>query len=590
MKHPFTRENVLNNRDLIWSEITGSRLHCRNWQIEAPLRMLINNLLQAARPEELIVYGGTGRAARNWDAFDAIVSALLNLEPDQTLLIQSGKPVAILRTHSYSPRVLISNSMIVPIWDTDAYYDELWDKGLMMYGQMTAGSWIFIGQQGIIQGTYETFAAASQPFGGSLKGKFLLTGGLGNMGGAQALAATMCDASAILVDFQEQVIDRVINEGFCDVKAKSIQEALDLAIDAKEKGKPLSIGLLGNAAEVFPAILEKGKADPRYMPDVVTDQTSAHEPMSYYPIELPLDVQYDKKFLNPNSGMLDSDLLARYWRPREEFVRLAKESMSKHVQAMLGFQDAGATVFDYGNGIRKYAEEMGVTNAMEIQGFVLKYVRPLFCEGRGPFRWVALSGNKEDIFKTDEVVMREFSDNKLLVNWIKLVQEKLDLDKQPGLPARVCWLGYGERARMGRIINDMVASGEISAPIVVGRDHLDCGSVASPLRETEGMRDGSDAVADWAILNALVNTASGATWVSLHDGGGVGHGKSIHAGQVTVLDGTPEMASRLERVFTNDPGMGIARHVDAGYERAIEIANQKEVAIPMLNYLSKALF
>lgn len=582
MGHPFTRDNVLNNRDLIWSEITSASLHCKNWQTEAALRMLLNNLLQAARPQELIVYGGTGRAARNWDAFAAIIDALLYLEADETLLIQSGKPVAVLKTHTYSPRVLISNSMIVPLWDTDDYFDELWDKGLMMYGQMTAGSWIFIGQQGIIQGTYETFAAAAQAFGGSLKGRFLLTGGLGNMGGAQALAATMCGASAIIVEFQEKIIDRVIAEGLCDVKAKSLDEALDLMLEAKENGQPRSIGLLGNTADIFPAILAEGKRDARFMPDIVTDQTSAHEPMKYYPLELPLQVQYDKKFQNPDSGLLDSDLLAKHWRPRQEFVRLAKESMGQHVQAMLGFQEAGVTVFDYGNGIRRYAQEVGVTNAMDIEGFVLKYVRPLFCEGRGPFRWVALSGNKEDIFKTDAVIEREFSDNKLLLNWIKLVRERLDLDKQPGLPARVCWLGYGERARMGRIMNEMVASGELSAPIVVGRDHLDCGSVASPLRETEGMKDGSDAVADWAILNALVNTASGASWVSVHDGGGVGHGKSIHAGQVTVLDGSPEMTTRLERVFTNDPGMGIVRHVDAGYDRAAEIAKEKGVKIPML--------
>ncbi len=582
MDHIFNRENVLYNRELIWTEITGKKLNSKNWQIEAPLRMLINNLLQAARPEELIIYGGTGRAARTWKAFDAIVNSLLKLEPDETLLIQSGKPVAVLQTHPYSPRVLISNSMIVPAWNTDDNFDYLWQKGLMMYGQMTAGSWIFIGQQGIIQGTYETFAAASRKFGSTLEKRFLLTGGLGNMGGAQALAATMCGAVAILVEFQEKVIDRVIEEGFCDVKAKSLDTALHLMLDAKERGKPLAIGLLGNAAEVFPAILEKGKVDPKYMPDVVTDQTSAHEPMKYYPLDLPLEVQYDQRFLNPGNGLLDSDLLCAHWCPRKEFVHLAKESMGRHVRAMLGFQEAGITVFDYGNGIRKYAEEVGVANAMDIEGFVLKYVRPLFCEGRGPFRWVALSGKKEDIFKTDEVILREFSDNKLLLNWIELVHEKLDLDKQPGLPARVCWLGYGERAKMGKIINDMVASGELSAPVVVGRDHLDCGSVASPLRETEGMKDGSDAVADWAILNALVNTTSGATWVSVHDGGGVGHGKSIHAGQVTCLDGTSEMAARLERVFTNDPGMGIARHVDAGYEKAIKMAKEKGVKIPML--------
>lgn len=582
MNHPFTKENILHHRDLIWQEITGSKLHSANWQIEAPLRMLLNNLLQAARPEELIVYGGTGRAARNWEAFDAIINALLALQPDETLLVQSGKPVIVLRTHIHSPRVLLSNSMIVPAWDTDEYYDQLWDAGLMMYGQMTAGSWIFIGQQGIIQGTYETFAAAAQKFGGTLKNRFLLTGGLGNMGGAQALAATMCGAAAILVEFQEKVIDRVIAEGFCDVKAKSLDDALKLMLDAKEAGQPLAIGLLGNAAEIFPAILEKGTEDPRYMPDIVTDQTSAHEPLKYYPIQLPLDVQYDDRFINPENKLLDSEKLVAHWRPRAEFMQLAKESMGRHVTAMLGFQDVGVTTFDYGNGIRKYAEEVGVTNAMAIEGFVLKYVRPLFCEGRGPFRWVALSGDKTDIFKTDEVIKREFSHNKLLMNWIELVHEKLDLDKQPGLPARVCWLGYGERAHMGRLMNDMVARGELSAPIVVGRDHLDCGSVASPLRETEGMQDGSDAVADWAILNALVNTASGATWVSVHDGGGVGHGKSIHAGQVTCLDGSAEMAERLDRVFTNDPGMGIARHVDAGYDIAKNIAKEKGVKIPML--------
>ncbi|MGQ9559562.1 MAG: urocanate hydratase [Candidatus Oleimicrobiaceae bacterium] len=539
----------------------GVTLVCKGWHQEAALRMLMNNLEQGADPAHLVIYGGSGKAARNWQAYDAIVSCLKRLENDETLLIQSGKPVGIFRTHVYAPRVLIANSLIVPQWDNDAYFDELEARGLIMYGQMTAGSWIFIGQQGILQGTYETFAAAAKRhFGGTLRGKFLLTGGLGNMGGAQALAAKMNGAAFLGVEFRREVIERVIREGLCDRLCESLDEALDVVLAAKARGEALSVGLVGNTAETHPEILRRG-----IIPDLVTDQTSAHEPKKYWP----------KGLSRAEAERLREEDPRRY-------VELAKESMAVHVQAMLGFQKQGAVVFDYGNGIRQYAYEKGVTDAFAIKGFVLAYIRPLFCEGRGPFRWAALSGDPEDIFKIDKVILEEFAQDHVLTNWITLAQKHLDFAKLPGLPARVCWLGYGERARLGLRINEMVQRGELKAPIVIGRDHLDCGSVASPLRETEGMRDGSDAVADWPILNALLNAVSGASWVAVHDGGGVGHGKAIHAGQVIVADGTAEMAVRLERVLTNDPGIGIARHVDAGYPEAIATARAKGVQIPMM--------
>jgi urocanate hydratase len=540
----------------------GAELRCKGWHQEAALRMLMNNLEQGADPANLIIYGGTGRAARNWEAYGAIVRCLENLEGDETLLVQSGKPVGIFKTHPHAPRVLIANSLIVPEWDTDAVFDELDAKGLIMYGQMTAGSWIFIGQQGILQGTYETFAAAAKAhFGGTLKGRFLLTGGLGNMGGAQALAAKMNGAAFLGVEFRQEVIERVIREGLCDRRCDNLDEALDIILKAKEKGEAVSVGLLGNAAQTHPEILKRG-----IVPDIVTDQTSAHEPKRYWP-----------------KGMSRMEAEALLKEDSRKYIDLAKASMADHVRAMLGFKKQGAVVFDYGNGIRQYAYEKGVTEAFDIKGFVLEYVRPLFCQGRGPFRWAALSGDPEDIFTIDKIILKEFSEDDVLTNWIHLAHQHLDFSRLPGLPARVCWLGYGDRARLGMRINEMVGRGELKAPIVIGRDHLDCGSVASPLRETEGMKDGSDMIADWPILNALLNAVSGASWVSVHDGGGVGHGKSIHAGQVIVADGTPEMAIRLERVLTNDPGIGIARHVDAGYEEAMTTAKSKGVNIPMMD-------
>ena len=539
----------------------GTELSCKGWHQEAALRMLQNNLEQGADPENLIIYGGTGRAARNWAAYDAIVECLKELENDETLLIQSGKPVGVFKTHEYTPRVLIANSMIVPHWNNDAKFDEFDAKGLIMYGQMTAGSWIFIGQQGILQGTYETFAAAAKNhFNSSLRGKFLLTGGLGNMGGAQALAAKMNGAAFLGIEFRKEIIERVIREGLCDKYSEDLNEALQIIQKAKENGEAISVGLLGNTAEILPDILNRG-----IIPDVVTDQTSAHEPKSYWP-----------KDMNRTEA---EELLQR---DVEKYVDLAKESMADHVRAMLEFQEKGAVVFDYGNGIRQYALEKGVENAFDIKGFVLQYIRPLFCQGRGPFRWAALSGDPQDIFKIDEVILKEFPHDTVLTNWIDLAQKHLDFNKLPGLPARVCWLGYGGRAKLALIMNEMVREGEIKAPIVIGRDHLDCGSVASPLRETEGMKDGSDAIADWPILNALLNAISGASWISVHDGGGVGHGKSIHAGQVIVADGSEEMDVRLERVLTNDPGIGIARHVDAGYDAAVSTAKEKGVKIPIL--------
>jgi len=548
-----TRREIIN--------YTGTELHAKGWIQEAALRMLMNNLNKdvAERPEDLVVYGGIGKAARNWDCYDAIVKTLHELESDETLLVQSGKPVAVFKTHTDAPRVLIANSNLVPAWANWDTFHELDKKGLMMYGQMTAGSWIYIGSQGIVQGTYETFAEAGrQHFGGSLKHTITVTAGLGGMGGAQPLAVTMAEGVCIAIEVDESRIDRRIETRYLDTKTNSLEEAIRLAKEAKLQGKALSIGLLGNAAEILPKMIEIG-----FIPDVLTDQTSAHDPLNgYIPIGYSLDVADKLRKENP-----------------AEYVKKSKASMAEHVKAMLVMQEKGAITFDYGNNIRQVAKDEGVENAFNFPGFVPAYIRPQFCEGKGPFRWVALSGDPEDIYKTDEVILREFSYNKHLCNWIKMAREKIQFQ---GLPARICWLGYGERARFGKIINDMVASGELKAPIVIGRDHLDSGSVASPNRETEGMKDGSDAVADWPILNAMINAVGGASWVSVHHGGGVGMGYSLHAGMVIVADGTKEAEKRLERVLTTDPGMGVVRHVDAGYDLAIKTAEEKGIHIPML--------
>lgn len=539
----------------------GSELNTKGWQQEAALRMLMNNLDEevAEHPDELVVYGGIGKAARNWQAFDAIVKALKTLENDETLLVQSGKPVAIFKSHADAPKVLIANSNLVPAYANWETFHELDQKGLMMYGQMTAGSWIYIGSQGIVQGTYETFAElARQHFNRSLKGTITLTAGLGGMGGAQPLAVTMAGGVCIAIDVDETRIDRRIETRYTDVKTTSLDEALKLAEEAKNEGKALSIGLLGNAAEVLPQMIARG-----FIPDVLTDQTSAHDPLNgYIPEHFTLKEAAKLRAENP-----------------EKYTKLSKASMAKHVAAMLEMMDQGAITFDYGNNIRQVAKDEGVERAFDFPGFVPAYIRPQFCEGKGPFRWVALSGNPEDIYKTDEVILREFKENEHLCNWIKMAREKIEFQ---GLPSRICWLGYGERAKFGKIINDMVASGELSAPIVIGRDHLDSGSVASPNRETEAMKDGSDVVADWPILNAMINAVGGATWVSVHHGGGVGMGYSMHAGMVIVADGTKEAEARLERVLTTDPGMGIVRHVDAGYELAEKTAKEKGVNIPMM--------
>lgn len=539
----------------------GTTLNTKGWEQEAVLRMLMNNLDSevAEHPEKLVVYGGIGKAARNWESFDLIVASLKELENNETLLIQSGKPVAVFKTHEAAPRVLLANSNIVPAWANWDTFHELDKKGLIMYGQMTAGSWIYIGTQGIVQGTYETFAeCAKQHFNGTLKGTITVTAGLGGMGGAQALAVTMTGGVLIGIDVDRSRIEKRIETRYCDVLAETLDEAIALAKEAKQAGKPLSIGLLGNAAELLPEMLKRG-----FIPDIVTDQTSAHDPLNgYLPAYFSLEDGEKLRSENP-----------------EEYVKKSKASMAVHVKAMLEMEEKGAVAFDYGNNIRQVAFDEGVKNAFHFPGFVPAYIRPQFCEGKGPFRWVALSGDPEDIYKTDEVILREFSDNEHLCNWIKMAREKIEFQ---GLPARICWLGYGERARFGKIINDMVASGELSAPIVIGRDHLDAGSVASPNRETEAMKDGSDAVADWPILNALLNTAAGASWVSVHHGGGVGMGYSLHAGMVVVADGTQNAASRLERVLTTDPGMGVVRHVDAGYDTAIETAKKKGINIPNL--------
>ncbi|MFD0771279.1 urocanate hydratase [Bacillus sp. CGMCC 1.60114] len=539
----------------------GTELNAKGWVQEAALRMLMNNLDPevAEKPEELVVYGGIGRAARNWDSYHAIVESLKNLESDETLLVQSGKPVAIFKSHEDAPRVLLANSNLVPKWATWEHFRELEKKGLMMYGQMTAGSWIYIGTQGILQGTYETFGeAARQHFGGSLKGTLTITAGLGGMGGAQPLAVTMNGGVVIAIDVDKRSIDRRIEKRYCDMYTESLEEALAVAKEYKEKKEPISIGLLGNAAEILPELVKRG-----ITPDLVTDQTSAHDPLNGY-----VPVGYS----------LEEAAVLRQEDP-ERYVQLSKESMTKHVQAILDMQKNGAIAFDYGNNIRQVAFDEGLKNAFDFPGFVPAFIRPLFCEGKGPFRWVALSGDPEDIYKTDEVILREFADNEHLCNWIRMARDQVEFQ---GLPSRICWLGYGERAKFGRIINEMVANGELSAPIVIGRDHLDCGSVASPNRETEAMKDGSDAVADWPILNALINSVNGASWVSVHHGGGVGMGYSLHAGMVIVADGTEAAAKRIERVLTSDPGMGVVRHVDAGYDLAVQTAKEKGVNIPMM--------
>ena len=539
----------------------GTQLSCKNWQIEAAYRMLQNNLdpVVAGDPDNLIVYGGRGRAARNWPAFDAILESLRQLEPDETLMVQSGKPVAVFRTHTDAPRVLIANSNIVPAWATQANFDKWEADGLMMYGQMTAGSWIYIGTQGILQGTYETFGALARQEGwSSLKGKFVLTAGLGEMGGAQPLAVTMNGGVGLFVEVDRWRAERRLSLRQVDVMTDNLEEAMTWVEEAVAAKEPKSIALVANAAEVLPRLVELG-----VRPDVVTDQTSAHDPMyGYIPAGLSLEEAAALRVSDP-----------------DDYRQQAVDSMTIHVQAMLDWQKQGAVVFDYGNNLRQRAYDNGLKEAFNYPGFVPAYIRPLFCEGKGPFRWVALSGDPEDIYATDRAILELFPEDELLARWIEMAQRDIEFQ---GLPARICWLGYGERARAGLKFNEMVASGELKAPIVIGRDHLDSGSVASPNRETEGMKDGSDAIGDWPILNALINTAAGATWVSFHHGGGVGIGYSLHAGQVIVADGTPEAARRLERVLTVDPGMGVVRHVDAGYERAIEVARERGVKIPMM--------
>jgi len=537
----------------------GKELSCKGWHQEAALRMLMNNLDPdvAEKPDELIVYGGTGKAARNWECFDALVTSLRELENDETLLVQSGKPVGVFRTHEWAPRVLIANANLVPHWATLDEFLRLEAMGLTMYGQMTAGSWIYIGTQGIVQGTFETFAAvAERHFGGDLRGRLVISGGMGGMGGAQPLAATMNGAAFLGIDVDPARIERRIRTGYCDRLSHDLDEALELVLEAKARGQALSVGLVGNCADVLPELVRR-----EIVPDVLTDQTSAHDPLNGY---------------IPAGLTLDEATRLRQTDPRD-YLRRSYESIARHVEAMLALYRRGAVTFEYGNNIRKHAEIAGITDAFNFPGFVAEYIRPLFCQGRGPFRWVALSGNPADIHITDELVGELFPEDRVLRRWIRLAREKV---KFQGLPARICWLGYGERAEFGLAINDLVRQGTIEAPIVIGRDHLDCGSVASPYRETEAMKDGSDAIADWPILNALLNTASGASWVSLHHGGGVGIGYSIHAGQVIVADGTTEGARRVERVLTNDPGIGIARHADAGYEEALATAREKGLKIP----------
>ncbi len=540
----------------------GNRLSCKGWHQEAALRMLMNNLDPevAEKPQELIVYGGSGKAARNWEAFDAIVNALRSLENDETLLVQSGKPVGIFRTHPYSPRVLIANSNLVGHWANWAHFRELERKGLIMYGQMTAGSWIYIGTQGILQGTYETFAEiARRRFGGDLSGTLTLTAGLGGMGGAQPLAVTMNGGVAIVVEVDEHRIQRRLETRYLDEMTISLDAALEMANKARAAKKPLSIGLLGNAADIFPEFVARG-----VVPDIVTDQTSAHDELNGY---IPNEMDYRAA-------------LALRERDPQTYIRRAMAAMAIHCQAMLDLQKMGAEVFDYGNNLRGQAVKAGVKNAFDYPGFVPAYIRPLFCVGKGPFRWAALSGDPEDIYRTDALVKELFPDDKPLMRWIDMARKKVTFQ---GLPARICWLGYGERARFGLALNELVRRGELKAPVVIGRDHLDTGSVASPNRETEGMKDGSDAIADWPLLNGMLNVASGASWVSMHHGGGVGIGYSQHSGVVMVADGTDDTARRIERVLTNDPGIGVVRHADAGYEEAIRCAREKGLKIPMLS-------
>jgi urocanate hydratase len=539
----------------------GTALSCKGWQQEAALRMLLNNLDPEVgeKPEELVVYGGTGKAARNWDCFHAIVRSLRALEGDETLLVQSGKPVAVFGTHEYAPRVLLCNSNLVGHWNNWEKFNELDRAGLMMFGQMTAGSWIYIGTQGILQGTYETFgAAARQHFAGDLSGKLVVTGGMGGMGGAQPLAATMNGAAFLGIDVDPERIKKRVKTGYCDVMVTSLDEALRILKNAVRKREATSVGLVGNCADLIPELAKRG-----VVPDVLTDQTSAHDPIHGYV---------------PNGMTLEQAAELRKKSP-EEYRKRAIEAIGQHVQGMLDLKKLGAVTFDYGNNIRTFAFEAGVKSAYDFPGFVPAYIRPLFCEGKGPFRWAALSGEPSDIARTDRLVLEMFPKDEHLKRWITLAQKKV---KFQGLPSRICWLGYGERDKFGLAINNLVAKGELKAPVVMGRDHLDCGSVASPYRETEAMKDGSDAVADWALLNALVNTASGASWVSIHNGGGVGIGYAQHAGQVTCADGTKEMAKRIERVLTNDPGMGVARHVDAGYAEAIDFAKKTSIKVPMM--------
>jgi urocanate hydratase len=538
----------------------GNAISCKGWQQEAAMRMLMNNLDEevAERPRDLVVYGGTGRAARSWEAYHAIVAALKNLDNDETLLVQSGKPVGVFRTHEYAPRVLIANSNLVGHWSNWEKFNELERAGLMMYGQMTAGSWIYIGSQGIVQGTFETFAAAAEKsFHGDLAGKLIVSGGMGGMGGAQPLAATMTGAAFLGIDVDPERIKKRLKTGYCDFMVTTLDEALRILKNAVRKKENVSVGLVGNCADVIPELAQRG-----VVPDILTDQTSAHDPLNGYV---------------PN-GMTLQEALELRKRDPETYQQLSLDAMAKHVEGMLALQKMGAVTFDYGNNIRTFAFQRGVKNAYDFPGFVPAYIRPLFCEGRGPFRWVALSGEPSDIHVTDDLILELFPDNRILRRWIDLARKRI---KFQGLPARICWLGYGERAQFGLAMNDLVKKGKLKAPIVIGRDHLDCGSVASPFRETESMKDGSDAVADWPLLNALLNTAAGASWVSIHNGGGVGIGYSLHAGQVTVADGTDAMAKRIERVLTTDPGMGVIRHVDAGYDEAKQFATEKGVKVPM---------
>jgi urocanate hydratase len=539
----------------------GAALTCKGWQQEAAMRMLMNNLDPdvAEKPGDLIVYGGRGKAARNWDCYHAIVKSLQSLADDETLIVQSGKPVAIFRTHDYAPRVLIANSNLVGHWSNWELFDALDRAGLMMYGQMTAGSWIYIGSQGILQGTYETFAAAGRKhFGSDLAGKLVASGGMGGMGGAQPLAATLNGAAFLGIDADPERIKRRVKTGYCDVMVNDLDEALRILKNAVRKREAVSVGLIGNCADVIPELAKRG-----VVPDILTDQTSAHDPLyGYIPQGLSVEEASELRQKNP-----------------DDYKKRSLASIARHVEGMLALKKLGSVTFDYGNNIRTFAFQQGVKNAYDFPGFVPAYIRPLFCEGRGPFRWAALSGEPSDIHRTDQLVLEMFPHDEVLTRWIRLAQKRVQFQ---GYPARICWLGYGERDKFGLALNDLVARGELKAPIVIGRDHLDCGSVASPYRETESMKDGSDAVADWPLLNALLNTASGASWVSIHNGGGVGIGYSLHAGQVTVADGTKEMATRIERVLTNDPGIGVARHADAGYPEAIDFARKSNIKIPML--------